>query len=453
MPNSLDDAAATRGVPARLQLMLVLLPVAAAYAILARFFTAVPLLDDYEQIFVFALQFARMPTLAGKFGLLLTTQVSAYKLVFEHLLAALQIVCFGHMNFAVLVWICNLTPALIFVLIWRHLDGDHAPARGRLLFLLPASLLLFSLNWAETLDWAACGLQYQIVIFFSLAALHFLVRPFGSGWSLLAAVACGILATSAFPNGMLVWPVGVLFLLLQARSGHGLLLRLCGWSAGFAVSLAGYLYHYQRVGIVSKGTLPAKLLYAVMFCGSAIENMHHRPVPFISVAVGLAVLAAFVDAVRTEFYRRNPFVFYSTLWVLLTSLVVANARVGYGLNQSLSSRYKVYCDLLLVFTYIYLLDRFRSAGAPTVRRLLGASIAVAAVVCVGGDVAGGRLLKSRQQRAGEAMAQYLAAPQSASPMFLFEDKLNPGELAVEDKARIELNEAIRLGIYVPPPPR
>jgi hypothetical protein len=443
MPTEVEDK--PRNLPAWMQWSLVLLPVAVFYAVLVRCFTAVPILDDYEQIFVFALQFAKQPTLPSKFGLLFTTQVSAYKLIFEHLLAGLQIVFFGHMNFTVLVWLCNLMPAGIFLVLWKHVDESRTPAMRRTLLLLPVSLLLFSLNWAETLDWAACGLQEQVVILFALAALHFLVKDNGSGWDWLGACLCGMLATSAFPNGMLVWPVGLVFLLLQGRRWG----RLAMWCAGFAASLGAYLYHYQKVGIVSKGTLPAKLLYAVMFCGSAIENMHHRPLPYISVAIGLAVLAVFGHAAYTRYDRRNPFAFYATLWMLLTSLVVANARVGFGLNQSLSSRYKIYCDVLLILLYVYLLDRFRATERPR-RVLLGVAIAAGLLVNVGGTLAGAHMLSLRKQRANAAMAAYLASPQTASPMFLFEDSLNPGELQVENKARVEMNEAIQLGIYVPP---
>jgi hypothetical protein len=94
-----------------------------------------------------------------------------------------------------------------------------------------------------------------------------------------------------------------------------------------------------------------------MFCGSVLENMHHRPVPYVSAAIGLGVLAVFVHAVRTRYDRRNAFFFYAAVWILLTGLVVANARTALGMELSLSSRYKIYCDLLLVFCYEYLLDR------------------------------------------------------------------------------------------------
>jgi hypothetical protein len=74
----------------------------------------------------------------------------------------------------------------------------------------------------------------------------------------------------------------------------------------------------------------------------------------------------------------------------------------------------------------------------------------AAVVFVAGDFAGAKLLKTRRERAEVAMLRYLAAPESASPMFVVEDVLSPAERLEEEKAREELSEAIGLGIYEPP---
>ncbi len=434
-------------LPRWVQLGLVSLPAVAAYAILVRLYTSIPILDDYEMLFVFALAFAKAGTLAGKFGLLFTTQVGPYKLIFEHLLVGLQILWFRRMSFPAMIWAGNLMPLLISLLLWKHVEENRPPARNRVLVMLPVMLLLFCLNWAETLNFAVSGLQEQVVVLFSFAALHFLVKRGDQAGALAAACLFGVAATTAFPNGILVWPVGLAFLAMEDRNW----VKFAAWGAGFAVCLGAYAYRFQPVTIASKGTLAAKALFAAMFCGSAMENMHHRPVPYISVAIGLAVAAVFGHAVRTRFDRRNPFFFYAAVWMLATAAVVANGRAGAGLQQSLSSRYKIYCDLLLVFCYVYLLDRWHRRGdATAVRRFVGWSIAVGLMVGIGGDLAGAKALAVRKGRAERAWQGYLADPDRASPMFLVEETLSPGEIALEEKARVELNEAIRLGIYAPP---
>jgi hypothetical protein len=426
------------------QVALVLLPVVLTYLVLARVYTAVPVIDDYEHIFAFALNFHRAGTLAGKLGLIFTTQVGPYKLIFDHALVGLQLLVFGRLNFPVLIFLGNLTPLGIFAVLWRN--AELGPRR-RLILLLPVSLLLFGLNYAETLDWAISGLQQPMVILFSLAAIHFLVKAEASGWDLVWACGMGVLASTTYANGMIVWPLGLVFLLVQRQGVK----RLAAWGVAFAAMLVVYLYRYQPDAATAHGAIAKKAVFFVMFCGGALENMHHRPLPYVSLAIGAVGLAVFVHAVRTRYDRRNAFFFYATAWVLLTGVVVANARTAMGLELSLSSRYKIYCDLLLIFCYEYLLDRVfaRDVGAKA-RRWVVAAFVAAAVVFVAGDFAGAKLLKTRKERAEGAMRRYLAAPETASPMFVVEDVLNPAEVAEEEKARQELSEAIRMGIYAPP---
>jgi hypothetical protein len=480
----MDRVTARRGVG----IALVLLPVAVTYLVLARVYTAVPVIDDYQHIFAFALNFQRASTLAGKLGLIFTTQVGPYKLIFDHALVGLQLLVWGRLDFPWLIFLGNLTPLGIFAVLWRNAVGGRRGGGRWVLLLLPVSLLLFGLNYAETLDWAISGLQQPMVILFSLAAIHFLVKAEASGWDLAWACGFGVLASTTYANGMIVWPVGLVFLLLQDRRVG----RLVAWGGVFVAMLGVYLYRYQPDAATAHGALAKKAVFFVMFCGSALENMHHRPVPYVSVAIGLVVLAVFGHAVRTRYDRRSAFLFYSTVWVLLTGVVVANARTAMGLELSLSSRYKIYCDLLLVFCYEYLLDRVVVARwgeipqglmpqsvsgsngtaeamplqghadamaevhstAPMTpvqgRRWILAAFVGAAVVFLAGDFAGAKLLKTRRERAEGAMRRYLAAPESASPMFLVEDVLNPSEVMEEEKARRELSEAIRLGIYTPP---
>jgi hypothetical protein len=431
--------------------LLVLLPAGVTYLVLARVYTAVPVIDDYPHIFAFALNFHRATTVAGKLGLIFTTQVGPYKLIFDHALVGLQLLWRGRLNFPVLIFLGNLTPLGIFAVLWRNAVGGRRGEGRWLILLLPASLLLFGLNYAETLDWAISGLKQPAVILFALAAIHFLVKVEARRWNLLWACGFGVLASATYANGMIVWPVGLVFLLLQDRRVG----RLVAWGSAFVAMLVVYLYHYRPDAATAHASLVGKVVFFVMFCGGALENMHHRPVPYLSLAIGAGVIAVFVHAVRTRYDRRNPFFFYSAVWLLLTGAVVANARMAMGLQLSMSSRYKIYCDLLLIFCYEYLLDRVWAKSADGVglargRRWVVVAFVGAVVVFVAGDFAGAKFLKTRRGHAETAMRGYLRAPESASPMFVVEDVLNPAEVLEEDKARRELSEAIRLGIYSPP---
>ena len=455
MPVSSEQSFAIRSRATWPQLALVFLPVVAFYGLLLRFYTAVPLIDDYWHLIVFALQWNSAARAGAKAGLVFHTQVGPYKLIFDHALVGLQLAVFGKLNFPLMVLLGNLTLLGIFALLWKSTPLDRS-ARFPLLALLPVSLLLFSLNYAETVDWAVSGLQQPAVILFSLAAVYFLVREADRTRNFLLACMFGLLASATYANGVLVWPVGILFFLLQIPQRGWQWPRMFVWCMCFGASLYVYLSHSTGSGVSAHVPLLQQAIFLLSFCGGGLENMHHRPVPYLSIVIGLGVVATVLLSIKTRYDRRNPYFFYSMLWLMLTAIVVSNARVGMGLQLSLSSRYKIYCDLLLIFCYEYGLGRYRqrSSRTPARRRpplFFGAWTAAALLFCLGSDAAGAKFLSTRKQRAETAMRAYLAAPESASPMFLVEDVLSPNEIKQEDMARQELNDAISEGIYTPPP--
>src|SRR5579875_1377703 len=216
MPARSEETAPARTGPAWPQLVLVLLPAIAFYVLLLRFYTAVPLIDDYWHLIAFALQWHGAAGAGTKLGLLLHTQVGPYKLIFDHYLVALQLDIFGRLNFPLMILLGNLTVLGIFALLWSNTPRERGSRHG-LLVLLPVSLLLFSLNYAETVNWAVSGLQQPAVVLFSLAAVHFLVKPGSTVRDFVLACVFGLLASATYANGVLVFPVGLLFLLLEWR--------------------------------------------------------------------------------------------------------------------------------------------------------------------------------------------------------------------------------------------
>jgi len=423
----------------------VLLPALVFFFVLIWNYTRVPIIDDWDQIFAFALKYHAEPSAHARLAMIFSEEVGLYKLMVQNLVIAAQLTWIGRVSLPVMVWTGNLFLLPIFVLMAAHAEGGAAPKRERLLLLLPVSCLLFGLNYAETLDWASCGLQGPIVICCSYAPLHFLSKQ-QVLWACLLAIVPGL----TFPNGMLVWPIGYTLMLMTQRKTFGLVNRLSAWTVACAVSVSVFLFHFSNQAAVTSGTLVRKALFLVMFVGSGMENMHHRPIPYISVLIGCVVLGSFAHAVRHRYDLRNPFGFYAAVWTLGTALIVANGRTSLGVAVSLSSRYKIHCDLLLVFCFVYWLDRLRGNAAQQAWFLRVATV-LAVLYFVVGTVGGARMLAARKLRCEAAWHRYLAAPGSASPMALVDDgALSADEVAAENRARVQMNEMVREGIFLPP---
>lgn len=432
------------------QNLFVLAPVASTYLLLWLFGTPIPWQDDYWHIFAFVLDYVKAPSGAAKLHVLLWTQVGPYKLIFEHSLVALELSLFHHVNMSLLILLGNLSVLGILMMLWKEARRVCRQTDALPLFLLPITALLFCLNYADTLDWAISGLQQPTVILFSLASLYFLSRQEKRWTQLLLACAFGILACATYANGMFVWPTGLLVLCLERprRWKH-----IALWCFVALAGSAAYLYHYQTTGLSAPQSIRSKLLFFVMFCGGVIENQHHWPVPFISVPIGIAILFVLALSFKTKFHRRSMFLFASGVWILLTAAEVANARIALGLDLSLASRYKLYCDLLLIICYVYLLDRVtqrQAHNAPaTLRRFLLTAIAASISIYLAGAYAGVHFFVTRRARAEAALRNFLAAPDSASPLYPGPVP-QPGDSEREETARQELNELIRLHIYTPP---
>lgn len=423
---------------------LILLPVVVAYAILYREMSPIPLLDDYDAIFAFLLHQQQLSSLGGKLLYIVEAQHVAYKLIFEHLVLYVQFLFIKRVSLVFLIVFGNFFLAVLLAIYWKAYFADEKDLTRRLILFLPVSYLLFSLNFAETVDWAMAGLQNLPVIFFSFAAIFFLTRSGRRGFG--RACFCSALACMSSANGFLLAPIG-LFVLLAERNYR----RTIVWSGTFGIVLAMYLYHYVRGTAVPAASVHVKGIFLLSFLGAGVENMHHHPIKDASVALGMMILLTFCHAIYTRYDRDHPFAFLSAAWILLTAILVADIRSSFGAEQSLSGRYKIYCNLLLIFCYGYAVHRLKGYW-PKQRWLRLYALTLVAVIGfnVASDIAGFKFLVRRRKLLDAGMKLYLADPANNSPV------LNPNDAPLKEMgdwpefARIQMNHAIERKIYVLP---
>ena len=426
-----------------------LLPVVALYAVLLRAFRAVPMFDDYPALLGFGL------TLRGLSGgerwlWIAASQHGEYKLIFEHAIAAALLLSTGRVPFGVLIWLGNGLALGVGWALWRMFFAGQVGAaiqvETRALLFLPVVYLLFQLNYAENFDWAMCGLQTFPVVLFSLLALGLLFRPEAVWW----AAGCACLACLASGNGFVLLPIGLWVHLRRALAGGVGASRAAGvWVGSFLLAGVAYGYHYRPVTgtlYVSQAGMGAKALFFLSFAGAAAETESRWPVRGGAVVLGVVVVLTFAHACWRRAYRTQPAIFCMAIWVLVTAALVAQRRIGGGFALSLTLRYKIYSDLLLIFCYGYAAERVReSRWAPRRQRALYAAAFVAVVgMAVTADVAGARYLM-RRQRGVEAGLDGYAVDPSRSPEVSISGGAVPAAYA--ESSRRLLTEAVRAGIY------
>jgi hypothetical protein len=424
-----------------LLLFMVLLPAIVAYWILYRQALFVPFEDDYAVVLAFASNYERLPTWQAKALDIAAEQVNEYKLVFAHSIVAAEIELTRHLNFSVLTTLGNLFLLPIGYFLWLTYQEDGLALNRRLLEFLPVSFLFFSLTYWPNLNWATTALQNIPVVFFSLAALYFLIpgkiMELTRARLLLACLAAA-LASFTSANGFLLVPVGLLILLPRRDYAKSL-----AWCGSFVLPFAAYLYHYSRpVHPAAIGSYVARPLFFLAFLGCGAV-----PFRWPAAAVGLVIVGVLWLAAQYRFDRINPVASYFTVWIVATGLLVAWVRGAAGF--AIGSRYSIYSILLLIFCYAFLAQYLPSRWAAFNRkRFYAACLVISVSICSLADMHAYKKLAARRQMTLAGIELYRANPANNSPMN--DPNLEMGFEKERLYERDTLTKAIQQHLYVLP---
>ena len=228
---------------------------------------------------------------------------------------------------------------LVFLATW--IIGRRAKQATWVCLPLLTALLLTRAQ-AENFMW---GWQVTLTLgaVFTLLTCLFLVN---GGWPrfTLAAV-CSLLSQFSFASGVVVWPVGALFIAVQpGLTRRTRIIRSGVWLGVGAVAT----FFYRRGLLYPTKTLPRtpKLVfeYSVKFLGTPMAPLRAVPAELIAWRAGLIGLALFaasvIGVVATKQFTRWAAIVMWGLTAPATAVVTALGRLGFvPMLQSMSSRY------------------------------------------------------------------------------------------------------------------
>lgn len=268
-----------------------------------------------------------------------------------------------------------LLGAAIFLLLAAQVrvtaHSSGLPSAHRLLPVI--SVLAFSLsqwqNWF--LGWQ---LQEFLNLFAVVGAVLMLSRPELRRRHVLGAAALGIVATFSFANGILVWGVGIVMLLIVQPAPHIRRTRVTAvWLAAALSVITVYLYGYRTPTYhPPMSAVWAHLLdypvYVFVYLGQPVINWS-LPGAAGAGAIGLACWAGLLAWLYAG--RRIPAQLLAPylglgLYSVGSAAVTGVARVGFGTAQALSSRYVTMANPLwvavMVLAWLAWASRSESAG-------------------------------------------------------------------------------------------
>lgn len=366
---------------------LIVIPIILFYTISIRYSINVPWFDDIDCLPRFLVDWLDTNTLSGKMQVLFRP-TNEHRIVAARLVLLVQQTLMGTLNFRVMAFLGNLSVLGIFWLVVLNFRKTDT----RLLWLLPAALLIFNLQYYAMTFMTIMTLQYQLVIFLSFLSFHYLAK--GTPLALGIAVGVALLDTFSMGNGMMVWPSGVVLLAFQGRWKH-----LGVWTLLGGLAIFAYFSGYDFVQGNEKGFAyilanPIKVLAGLLAMVGGIFDifptlpfLYRMLLPFLMgglmLGFGIYWLALIFSRspvwnvkIKTSFFEKyfpkntdpapgqnatNAFWLGALAYLLSSIALVVFFRTRFNYELVLWSTYKIYPATAAAICYLLLISLVSSS--------------------------------------------------------------------------------------------
>lgn len=292
-------------------------------------------------------------------------QENENRLLFPHLVSLL-ILYVTHYNLKVVMYISAVFLTLSCYLLFLFYK-KYVPAN--LWWFIPVPYIIFGLIDTESILWGV-QLGWFMVLFFFLLSIYLLCSSDKNRYYFILSLSAGLIASYSSIQGLIVWPVGFLYLLILQRVGERDLLLsmkyLIIWlGIGFAATILYfkdfnfnsngnpggykstlYIFHHPIIG----------LRYFLTSLGSIMPKYHI----FFGIIILLYAVAALYILLHKKQYKTRDIIFVSfIIFGLIFDLFITIGRSSFGVFQAHSSRYTIYNLLLFIGIYLFFLQRFK----------------------------------------------------------------------------------------------
>ncbi len=335
--------------------------VIAYYASVLIFTQNFPISDDFA-LLNFLNKYEKSNSLSDKVNLLFS-QHNEHKIVSTKLFFLAYHQIFGNLNFIWLNFIGNLAILGIYItIIVQFIRASNNGTKNNKLFhiLLILTCLLFQYGSAESMLWTMASLSNYYTLLFSFISFFFIIKN-GVG-NFLVAILFATLSTFTQGNGLFVFPIGLLFLFYQKNYKF-----LCLWAIATAAVSYIYFYNYTLPTAHSSPIQSIKQIYEIVFFTLALLGStfgtggSHYPmltkfflVP--SIVTGISVVGFNIFLGCKGYLKKRSFFFLVNIFLIFTAFAVALSRIDFGYSQALVSRYHINSALILISSFILILQ-------------------------------------------------------------------------------------------------
>lgn len=308
------------------------------------------------------------PGLAGKIQLLYQ-QHQEHRIVVPRLLTWLDYGIEGHINWKTLILVANLLWCGTVFLLWKAFLSLNISRW----YFIPVPWLLLHPQYHENVTWAISILQQSDIVFL-LTLLTFLAARKKYN----AALCISVIATFTHGNGMLSFPIAILFALVDRdwkNAAKFLLVMLAVAAFYFSGFKAG-----QSASVGRSLADPVNLFASFgVFLGGITRIFHDSYT--VAAAAGWVMTGVLAAWSLTSLWKKlsapewRPLLFDRMLWgitafLVITATMVVITRSWQGMESVAAPRYLHYPSYMACLTYLVLLRTGTAASGKWLAILL-----------------------------------------------------------------------------------
>lgn len=335
------------------------IPVFAYLWAFQKFSVNMPAGDDYDVVLDWLNQFLATQGLSSKV-VLLVEQHNEHRILFGRLVFLLQYWIHDGVDFIQL----DLVGLFGLVLIFSFLCWIIRSEKSKYVIMIPIAFMIFNLRQFGLISFAMASIQQYWQLLFALLSLYML--QYGRNKAAVGlATLLGMLASFTGAGGLLVFPVGALYLGFFLRERFAFSVWIGSGIVIFALYFVVISYN-PPPGVIELHQTAAKhpfqvALFALAFAGSYIRSV------YLAALAGLAAIVVFLlltlKYMRSEKLASVAPVATMISYIFLTATAAGVGRTGMGIAEAISSRYVIYACVLFSLLFIYTLPflQIRSA--------------------------------------------------------------------------------------------
>lgn len=342
--------------------LLILFPITVFYLVFQKYAVNIPHWDDFAIRNTLA-KMLETDSFSEKIKLLFS-QHNEHRILLTRLSAWVIYLLQGTLNLKSLMFIAFIALVGLLIILFQVSKKYNST----LLAFVPVSFILFNVGLFENTFWGMASVQNFGVIFFAFVAFYWLVFSIENQYKnyfYLALFSCfiGVFTSS---NGIIIPLIGCFILLVQQRKQHFFV-----WLGCSALFIFGFFFNFHKNpdNIVKTDFSDYKIIIKGLFAtfGSVLDSSAIAPDKHLDLAMALGLfLLIFVCmfAYQVIFKKYNRAAFRITeqtndLFLLaclafigITSVGIVIARISYGIDILMTSKYKIYSVLSLIIFYL-----------------------------------------------------------------------------------------------------